>query len=640
MKKKLLFIIFTFFTLLAFSQKTIYISPIGNDSNIGTKEKPLQSFTAALSLSRKEKIKNIIARGGKYFATSINLQAIDSGLIIKNYPHEKPTLYGGSRITKFYKEDKFICADLSNDKINLDFRMILVNDSLRDRSRLPEQGYLIHQNEWNVKVLSTLYGGWERKPTREELTTLKYDPKDIHFRFKDFFNAELTVFHAWDESYLSVQSVDTIQHLLHFSYPGNNVPGAFGNKKYVIWNTPQGVLHPGQWYWDKSNKKIYYWPKKGENIENIEMIIPIVRHVITFYKGAKNITIIGLTIEAATNQLQNDGFAAVGIDAAITGSEISHISLNKLIINHTGGNGINLSGKNISICDSRINAIGGGGIYFAGENIDVKNCTIENVGLIFYGAVGIYGYGQKNSIRNCIINNIPYSGICLHGDSSLIENCTIKYAMTFMRDGGAIYCGQQKNSIVKNNFILDNNISRMAIGIYFDEQSFNCQAINNVIINSANPVQCHMARNIIYENNLFLDANPQHIYYTESSDIMLNHNFFIAPTIIFMGPSIYDVKVDTITLDPLRRKFANPTGISSFKNNLIILTAKHSEKTNHPLPLLDKTGLSGTYVKEYNKGGNIDIKNLISNQLTKKYIDLKKLKMNKTILNEILKNFK
>jgi len=636
MKINIILLVLLTLSLFSFSQKAIYISPEGNDRNSGTEKSPLKSLTAALLISREKNIKTIILRGGKYYGASVNLVPADSELVIKNYTNEEPILYGGQKIAKYYIENKFICADLPGNKLDCDFRMILVNDSLRERSRLPEKGYFNHLSEWNVKGLPAVYGAWERKPTTLELSSLKYNPKDVNFWINDSTSAELTVFHQWDESYLGIRAVDTIHHILHFTYPSIEVPGAFGNKKYVVWNTMQGICHPGQWYIDKSKRKIYYWPIKGENSTNTEIVVPITGSLITFSKGTKKILIEGITIKATGNHLQNEGFSATNIDAAITGSGVSRISLKKLIIKQIGGSAIKLSGINISISESKIDAIGGGGIYYSGKNIIIRNCTIENTGLIFYGAVGIKGFGKVDSIMNCNIVNIPYSGICIGGDSCIVEKCTIKHAISIMQDGAAIYCSSQKNTMVRNNLIIGNNTLRFTMGIYFDEQSLNCIAKNNIVINSHIPVHCNLAKNILYKNNIFYDINQQSINYGNSSDIGLNHNLFIAPSVLFNGPSTSVAKIDTMTLNQKQRKYANPTGVSSFQNNLILIT-KVENLINQKLPLIEHDLLSGTIIKTVEKSEINDFKKLIKSPIVGKYIDILKFNLNRIQLDEILK---
>ena len=61
--------------------------------------------------------------------------------------------------------------------------------------------------------MSTTGGGWKRKATQEELTTLKYRPDDIR-PWLDVKNAEITVYHMWDESVVGLRENDVANQLL------------------------------------------------------------------------------------------------------------------------------------------------------------------------------------------------------------------------------------------------------------------------------------------------------------------------------------------------------------------------------------------------------------------------------------------
>lgn len=58
-------------------------------------------------------------------------------------------------------------------------------------------------------------GGWKRKPTKDELTTLKYREEDLG-DWLDANNAEITVYHMWDESLVGVSATDAKTHTVTF----------------------------------------------------------------------------------------------------------------------------------------------------------------------------------------------------------------------------------------------------------------------------------------------------------------------------------------------------------------------------------------------------------------------------------------
>jgi hypothetical protein len=583
--------LFTMASLSA-SKASIYISPTGSDLNKGSYNAPLKTLKAALSLSRLNNIKKIYLRGGRYFDVSIDFLPVDSGLIIKNYRKERPFLYGGVIVQNLQKENHLVCTDLSeNNKIS-DFRIIIVNGSLRERSRIPEKGYFNYLNDWNSELLPGVYGGWGRKPSLQELSEMRYSVNDFNSWKEDIANAEITLIHRWDESYLKVESTDTVKHTFHFTYPATNVPGAFNLKNYVVWNVRNGLKHEGQWFFNKTERKLYYWPYKEEVNKKIEIIVPTTRYVLNFKEGACNITIDGITIKASGNKLQNEDFASKEIDAAIDGHQVSNITIKNTCISQCSGCGIRLRGTNSTFNHIKIDHIGGTGIFTIGNKGSIRNCQINSVGEIFLSSVGIYSYGCKNIIQTSQINNSPYSGICFFGDSCVISQCTIKNAMTTLEDGGFIYGGIQKGGSVKENVIIGNDRKLRSVGIYLDEQSENTTVSNNFIYHSIIPVQCHLAKNSNFTNNVFWDNNPQNINFQRSFDLTFSDNVFIAEQINFDGPNTLDSRLDTNLLEVKFRYYANPTGIVGFKNNLLIIDT--ISKQNQLLPVVPSEVFSGS----------------------------------------------
>jgi hypothetical protein len=93
---------------------------------------------------------------------------------------------------------------------------------------------------WRGPWMSTTGGGWKRKPTHDELTTMKLRPADLG-PCLDLRNAELTVYHMWDESAVGLAAMDEATQTLRFSNEAGHPPGAFGVRKYVVWNVRQGM---------------------------------------------------------------------------------------------------------------------------------------------------------------------------------------------------------------------------------------------------------------------------------------------------------------------------------------------------------------------------------------------------------------
>lgn len=229
-----------------------FVSPNGDDRNDGTAERPLATLHRARDAAREAApaadARRIVVLPGDYFLeTPLELDARDSGLVIEGGPGGVATLYGGVPVKGWRRDgEQFWCADVPGVKEGAwDFRALVVNGRLAERARWPADGTFTHRSVFNVRWLSSVGGGGERAPTREELTTLLYVSNDIPATL-DIRNAEIRVYRMWDESLVGVASNDTPRHSLILSPPPRSPPGAFGVRKYVVFNTREGMTRPGQ----------------------------------------------------------------------------------------------------------------------------------------------------------------------------------------------------------------------------------------------------------------------------------------------------------------------------------------------------------------------------------------------------------
>ena len=201
----------------------------------------------------------ILVQPGDYFLTApLQLDSRDNGLTIEAAVAGKTTLYGGRLVTGWLRDgEKFWYAELPGVKEGTwDFRALVVNGRMPERARMPETGTFLHRTKFDVPWLSSVAGGWARIPTQQELTAMEYDPKDLPATL-DVRNAEVRVYHMWDESLAGTSANDTLRHVLTFAPALKSPAGAFGVKKYVVFNTREGMTKPGQWYLDRTAGRVH-----------------------------------------------------------------------------------------------------------------------------------------------------------------------------------------------------------------------------------------------------------------------------------------------------------------------------------------------------------------------------------------------
>ncbi|AUP80500.1 right-handed parallel beta-helix repeat-containing protein [Flavivirga eckloniae] len=553
----------------------LYVSTTGLDTNIGSEAEPFLTIEKALAESRKSNgEKNIVVKEGSYFNVNLELGRSDSNLTLRAEGDKKPILYGGQKITNFKAEGDFVYADVAGTRHReWDFRVVEVNGEIRERARFPEKGAFTHLNEFDVRWLSSEAGGWERKPTQLEKTTLKYNPEDLSETL-DVNNAELTIYHEWDETLVGLKGHDVANNILHFDNESQHPPGAFAKRNpnaqtYVVWNTVEGMTKPGSWYLDRTRERLYYWPKEGESISELEIVVPRFQNIIKFNNGIKNVTISGFTLASTTTKLVTGGYAALKFEGAISGKDIRNISLENLTIKNVGGWGVKFSGKDVSINGCDIKNCGAGAISYRGKNVKINNNKLHDIGLVYSSAVGIIGNGDSNTISHNEIYNMPYCGINGIGSNSLVEGNIIHNIKTFMQDGGAIYMFGHKNTVVRNNVVLSKPDSGIKVYAYYlDEGCKNCVVEHNVSYNAMVPVQAHMTKACRYENNIFIDEGDQVIAYANSSDLSFKKNILIANSIDFKGPDKSSPDFVKKESNRVMKSYSSAIGITSWENNI------------------------------------------------------------------------
>lgn len=530
---------------------TYFVAVNGNDSwsgrlrraNAKRTDGPFATPEAACKAARRlgtEQSRRVVVQGGQYFLDRpLVLTDRDAGLSIESAPGAKVCLYGGRKVVGWKKwhghpAREFYSAELPGVKSrSWDFRALVVNGRFCRRARLPEKGFFKHLSSFNVPWMSSTGGGWKRKPTNEELTTLKYLPEDIGL-WLDINSAEVTVYHMWDESLLGVRAMDTRSQTLTFASPSGHPPGAFGVKKYVVWNVREGMTRPGQWYLDRTAGKLVYWPLPGEDMTKAVVFAPTIESIIriqgTRDKPARDITVRGLTLSITTTPLEAGGFGAGKFEGAISVASAQNCRLLELEIVNVGGQGIKASGSSLRIERCHVHHTGACGIRCSGTSNVVIDNHIHNVGLTYPSAIALQGGGRNCEISHNEIHETSYTAINWGGQNNRIEHNLIYHAMQELHDGAGIYCFAGKGLVLRGNFIRDiiDTGGYGASAYYLDERSENCLVEGNLSVGIVRPSHNHMAKNNTIRNNVFISDADARLTFPKSSNYTVEKNIICA----------------------------------------------------------------------------------------------------------------
>ena len=504
-----------------------YVAPNGKDANPGTKAEPFATLVRARDAARKAgpgTAKRIIVEAGEYFDVSLVLEPQDSGLTIEAAPGGRPVLYGGRRVTNWRKDgDKFYAAELPGVKEGTwDFRTLVVDGKLRPRARMPRRGAFRHLNTSIVR--------WDRprrclwpKPTEAQLTTMSYREGDLG-GWLEPRNAEITVYHNWDESYVGVKAIDTTKRIVTFvnrcSYPPGAYPHAPKARDYVVWNVRRGMHEAGQWYLDRKRGMVVYWPRPGEDIRKLNVIAPCCESIIRLAgqpkKPVREVTVKGLALRGTTTPLKSPGWAARVYAGALDAQWAGDCRFSDLSIESVGGHGIRIrNDRGTHVIGLDVRETGAGGIYLI-DTVKARACDnrVAHVGRVYTSAVGICAVShadsdwtpcQDNAVLHNEVFDTPYCGIEFGGIRNRIEKNLIHNVMKVLNDGAAIY-GQGRGHTIRSNVARGLPHGRLVAAYYPDELNIDCLVEGNLAVDCSWPSHNHKSRNLTIRNNVFVNT--------------------------------------------------------------------------------------------------------------------------------------
>lgn len=566
-----------------------HVSPDGNDAwsgglaepNADGTDGPLATLAAAVEASRTqagEPRRILLSPGRHYVETMVTLGPGDAQLSIEGAGAGESILYGGRRITGWQKEgDGLWVAEAPGVKEGTwDFRALVVNDRLCPRARYPQTGRLTHESQFPVRWMSTAGGGWERKPTEQERTTLQYKEGDLG-PWLSVRNAEVTVYHMWDESMVGLAAHDPATRTLTFSSPSAHPPGAFGVKTYVVWNVKEGMTQPGQWYLDRDAGRIVYRPLEDEDMTQALVVAPCVESLIqiqgTGESRVPGVAVRNLTLSTTTTPCKAGGFGANNYRGALQIGTCRDVEVTGVEITNTAGHGIKeWNTQNLRVRDCHLHHLGAGGLRAGGAGGTIEGNRIHHIGLLYPSAIALSAGGpDKYLIRRNEIHDTPYSGMAIGGTETVIEENLLYRCMQELHDGAAIYVSGARGNILRRNVVRDIVKIGEGYGVsayYLDEKCRDCVVERNVSLGVSRPTHNHMTLGCTVRDNVFVTDGDMDLSFARSSGFRVVGN--------------------TLQLNG-KLNVGDPDAIAEWSGNLIVQTGEVAPAIGDAMPAVART---------------------------------------------------
>ena len=466
--------------------------------------------------------------GAETLKTHFNKAAKIADVTFESYG-DKPARLIGGKILKGFKEDTFNGAKCISlhipevEKGEWHFTDLFVNGKPAKLARYPKEGTLKGVTTENPDK-------WELSNGSKWFVAFKEDLENIN----GVEDAIVSFNHFWIDEHSPVESYDretgklVLKYRSRFMLTVDYYKNSSSDLHYYLENIAEAFSAPGEWFLDVKKGMLYYIPEEGQNVEELEIIAPTIKHFIELSGSAEN-KVNGFRfrnldfVATKGDYASKSNFVTKYADEALYASEAQScfaaygairfenaedcaVENCRILCAGVHAVEINKGCNNIKIENSRIEYAGAGGVKIWGtaaeKDEDIRptgNCrisgnTITNCGKRYAAGCGVLVcHSAHNEISNNEISYLEYSGVSVgwvwgYAPSTtygnVVKNNHIHHiGQGRLSDMGGIYLlGAQHGTVVSGNVIHDVTSSNYGgMGIYTDEGSSYITVENNVV---------------------------------------------------------------------------------------------------------------------------------------------------------------
>ncbi len=375
----------------ACQQKTvnIYVSASGDNTSVGDATNPLKSIEKALELSAlnagKKSITIWVEDGLYYLPQTLVLQAQNSGsekypIQIKAINEGKAILSGGQKLELSWEEHKdgIFKAKVSQDVI---IDQLYVNGQRQRMARFP-----------NAVDGKSVFDTWDLLHTRKP--DFANDPLNAD-RIATWKNPDGAFIHAmhtslWGDMHWLVKGKKEDGSLELEGGWQNNRPSPMHPRYRMAENVFEELDVPGEWFYNKNEQTLYYFPTSAQDISKTEIEIVKLKHLVELNGSKEN--------------------------------PIKNINFDGFVFRHAARSF--MENKEQLLRSDWTTYRGGAFVFNGAEDCSITNCEFDQVG---GNSIFVNNYNRRITIKGCFIHHSGANGIAFVGDPKMVRSPLFRY---------------------------------------------------------------------------------------------------------------------------------------------------------------------------------------------------------------------
>ncbi|ALJ06758.1 peptide-binding protein [Pseudalgibacter alginicilyticus] len=391
--------------------KTIefYVSNEGETNNTGTKENPFGNIFDAINrvkeLKEKDSSVHVVINlfpGTYHLSQPITIPALLSNFSIKGADASQVSIKGSIPLDakwESYNENIYVTSVAENS----DFDQLIVNGKSQILARYP-----------NYDETPQSWHGFAADAVSKERLASWENPKGAYYNV--LRNGK------WGGYHFKITGVNEDGTPILEGGQQNNRGVLLHDEYRMVENVFEELDSHGEWFLDKKNSKLYYWPSADVSLGNSKIEVSVLKDLIqvvgTLENPVKNVCISGITFENTQRTFMEDFEPLLRSDWTIyRGSVVffegtENCKVENSVFTNLGGNVIMASkyNKGLEVIGNHIYECGASGISFIGDPSAVRSPSFnyrEYVDLKDMDTI----VGPKNELypRECLVeDNLIY----------------------------------------------------------------------------------------------------------------------------------------------------------------------------------------------------------------------------------------